>query len=284
MGYRPGVPELLEVEYYRRLAEGALGRPIAAVEVPDPRVLAAPLTVRGLRRAMVGRAFGAARRRGKLLLLDTDAADGAGDRAAGEQVAGPTVGVRFGMTGGLVLDDRMAIDRLLYSPGRYGEHWVRWRVRFADGGCLALHDPRRFGRVLLGPDEDALGPDALVVTAAQLGAALASRPPGGGPPLKARLLDQARLAGVGNLLADEVLWRAALSPRRPSGSLSPAEHRRLHRHVRATLDELLARGGSHTGDLMAERHAGGHCPRDGTELVSATVGGRTTWWCPAHQA
>ncbi|HEX3947888.1 MAG TPA: DNA-formamidopyrimidine glycosylase family protein [Acidimicrobiales bacterium] len=264
------MPELLEVEYYRRLAADALRRPIAAVSVPDPHVLRGQLGVTALRRALVGRSLVAARRRGKLLLLDLD--DG-----------GPTLGVRFGMTGGLVLDDRPAIDRLLYAPARFAKQWVRFEVRFVDKGALLLHDPRRFGRVELDPAEEALGPDAAQVTLVQLRAALAARPPGSGPPLKARLLDQARLAGLGNLLVDEILWRSDLSPRRPSGALSDVELRRLQRHIRSTVAQLLERGGSHTGDLMAERRPGGHCPRDGADLKRATIGGRTTWWCPAHQ-
>jgi formamidopyrimidine-DNA glycosylase len=139
------------------------------------------------------------------------------------------------------------------------------------------------GRVLLEPDEEALGPDAWQVTPAQLRSALAARLPSSGPPLKARLQDQSRLAGVGNLLADEILWRAGLAPGRPSAGLTPAELRRLHRHLVGTLDELFERGGSHMGDLMPERRPGGHCPRDGEDLRHDTVGGRTTWWCPAHQ-
>jgi formamidopyrimidine-DNA glycosylase len=279
----PDVPEMLEVEFYRRQATEVLGRPITSVVVPDSHVLRAPTTTAGLRRALVGRCFTAARRRGKLLLLDTNGPGGTGPGMTSPGADGPTLGVRFGMTGSLVVDDRLAIDRLLYSAGEYGERWVRFRVGFADGGELALHDPRRFGRVALDPDEGVLGPDAATVTVAGLRAALASRPLGVGPPLKARLQDQGRLAGVGNLLADEILWRASLSPSRPSGSLTDAELRRLHRHLRATVDQLLDRGGSHMGDLMAERRAGGRCPRDGTELVRSTVGGRTTWWCPAHQ-
>jgi formamidopyrimidine-DNA glycosylase len=152
-------------------------------------------------------------------------------------------------------------------------------VAFTDGGDLLVHDPRLLGGVSLDPDEDRLGPDALSVTAAQLRDLLA----GSAAPLKARLMDQARLAGVGNLLADEILWRASLSPRRRAGSLTPAELRRLHHHLRTTLDELSARGGSHMGDLMLARERGGRCPRDGAELMRATVGGRTTYWCPRHQ-
>ncbi|HEY4376170.1 MAG TPA: hypothetical protein VGM93_03390, partial [Acidimicrobiales bacterium] len=76
---------------------------------------------------------------------------------------------------------------------------------------------------------------------------------------------------------------AGLDPGRPAGSLDAVEARRLHRQVRATIERLMARGGSHTGDLQAARHRGGHCPRDGTELDRRTIGGRTTYSCPAHQ-
>ena len=131
----------------------------------------------------------------------------------------------------------------------------------------------------LGPPEDRLGPDALTITAADLAAALDRS----SAPLKARLLDQGRLAGVGNLAADEVLWRAGLDPGRPAGTLRPVEIRALHEQLVATLSDLIAHGGSHTGELMAERRPGGACPKDGSPLVRRTVGGRTTWSCPRHQ-
>jgi len=259
------VPELVEVESYRTLAEGALGRDIAAVDSPDAWFLKGGVTGPALEAALVGRRFAAARRIGKLLLLDTD--------------DGPVVGVRFGMTGSLRVDDADPVGRLLYSSTRYDPAWNRWSVQFADGGRLVVHDPRRLGGVTLDPDTDRLGPDAAAVGAAALGHVLA----GSSAPLKARLLDQAHLAGVGNLIADEVLWRAGLSPVRPAGSLTPNEVRRLHRHLRQTLADLTVRGGSHLGDLMDERHVGGVCPKDGTPLLRSTVGGRTTWWCPGHQ-
>ena len=156
---------------------------------------------------------------------------------------------------------------------------MRWSTRFADGGVLAVRDPRRLGGVTLDPDLGRIGPDALAVTTSGLARAL----DGSMTALKARLLDQSRVAGIGNLIADEVLWRAGLSPVRPAGSLSPAEVRRLHRHLRLTLGLLSERGGSHLGDLVDERHPGGLCPRDGAALVRGVVGGRTTWWCPRHQ-
>ena len=264
------MPELPEVEAYRRLAEEALDRPIAAVLLLDLRYLRGGTTPRQLRRVLAGASFAAARRIGKLLVLDLE-----GTKPA----TGHRLGVRFGMTGSLFVDGHSAIDELIYSSKARGAQWDRFRVRLADGGDLVVHDPRLLGGVSLDPDETALGPDAMAVTLAQLRHALE----GSGAPLKARLMDQARMAGIGNLLADEILWRASLAPGRRAGSLSPAEIRRLHHHLRATLDELSARGGSHMGDLMVARQKGGRCPRDGAALMRSTVGGRTTYWCPRHQ-
>jgi formamidopyrimidine-DNA glycosylase len=259
------VPELLEVETYRQLAEVALDRTVASVHSPDAWFLKGAATGTALRRALVGHRFVAARRIGKLLLLDVD--------------SGPTVGIRFGMTGTLAVDGRVGVDEMRYAPKRRDPVWDRWKVRFADGGSLVVHDPRRLGGVLLDPDVSVLGPDATSITPAELAAMLRiSR-----TSLKARLMDQSRVAGIGNLIADELLWRAALSPLRPSDSLTPSEVRRLHRHLGRTIADLTEKGGSHTGQLMDERRRGGRCPRDGTELTRSTVGGRTSWWCSLHQ-
>ncbi len=205
------------------------------------------------------------RRIGKLLLLDVD--------------GGPTVGVRFGMTGAVFVDGVPAIARLEYTRDLSDPRWDRVAFRFVGGGDLIVRDPRRLGGVELDPDESRLGVDAMDVTVAQLRRALGHS----SAPLKARLLDQAHVAGIGNLLADEILWRAGLDPVRAAGSLTPAELRRLQRHVRATLRELQARGGSHMGDLQVMRTRDGICPRDGTPLERRTVGGRTTYSCPHHQ-
>lgn len=260
------MPELPEVESYRVLAERALRRPIVAVDAPDAWFLKEGLDVPTVRDALAGRYFAAARRTGKLLLLDTPA-------------GGPVLGLRFGMTGRLLVDGRAGVDQLLYTSDRDLAVWDRFSLRFADGGGLVVRDPRRLGGVLLDPDESRLGADALTITPSGLRQALA----GSTGPLKARLLDQSRLAGVGNLLADETLWRAGLDPHRPAGALTPAELRRLHHHLRRTVTDLMARGGSHMGDLRPARTAGGVCPKDGAALARATIGGRTTWWCPTHQ-
>lgn len=272
------------MERYRRLVEEVLGATIAAVEIRDPYVLRGLLSPEDLTAAMVGERLVRARRTGKLLLLDVRAAR----RRAGTS---HTLGLRFGMTGTLFLDGRSGVGRLQHAPHSAEERWVRVRVDVDGPGRghhrIEVHDPRRLGRLVLDPDESALGPDAASASVAELGAALCpasgTRARPGGPMLKTRLMDQSRLAGVGNLTADEVLWRAGLAPHRPACSLTPSELRRLHRSLRDTLAVLEARGGSHTGDLMAERHLGGRCPRDGVPLARSTVGGRTSWWCPAHQ-
>ena len=158
--------------------------------------------------------------------------------------------------------------------------WDRFGLAFAGGGALVIRDPRRLGGVELDPDESRLGPDATSVTLAPFRSILRSS----GAPVKARLMDQARLAGMGNLLTDDALWRAGIDPTRPADSLSDSEVQRLHRAMRRTLRILGERGGSHTGDLQPARVRGGSCPKCGEELCRDGVGGRTTYWCPRHQA
>ncbi|MGH9079585.1 MAG: Fpg/Nei family DNA glycosylase [Acidimicrobiales bacterium] len=259
------MPELPEIERYRTAAEAVLWRPIVRVDSPDDWFLKGGTTGAALEAALLGRTFVSARRIGKLLLLDVD--------------GGPTVGVRFGMTGTLVVDGDAAIDHLRYAPAGGNAAWDRWSVGLEGGGAMVVRDPRRLGGVTLDPDASRLGPDALTISVPELAAALT----GSTTALKARLLDQSRVAGIGNLIVDEVLWRAGLSPLRPAGSLTAAEVRRLHRHLGSTLGQLIERGGSHLGDLVDERHRDGRCPRDGAALTRSVVGGRTTWWCPRHQ-
>jgi formamidopyrimidine-DNA glycosylase len=256
------VPELIEVELYRQLAQRAVGRSIVDVDASDGWFLKGAISPGQVVDALVGARWSGTARRGKLLTVELGA-----ER--------PTLGLRFGMTGRLVLDGDAPIAQLEYGSGRDDPSWDRFVVHFADGGRLRLSDPRRLGGVELDPDVDALGPDAGSVTMGQLRAALA----GSHAPLKARLLDQSRVAGLGNLLVDETLWRARLDPARPAGGLDDAELRRLRRRIVDTVADLTARGGSHTGDLQDQRHRSGRCPRCGVPLARTTVGGRTTYAC-----
>ena len=255
---------MIEVEAYRQVTERTVGRAIAAVRAPDAWYLKGGTTVTALRRGLVGERVTGARRIGKLLLLDT---------------TGATLGLRFGMTGRLLVDGAGPIEQLEYSSGRQDPSWTRFALGFRAGGDLEVIDPRRLGGVVLDPGLDHLGPDALAVPLAELRRRLA----GSRSPLKAWLLDQSRVAGIGNLLADEILWRAGLDPARAAAALDPTEVAHLHRHLRRTIRLLSERGGSHTGDLQVARARGATCPRDGAPLQRRTLGGRTTYSCPFHQ-
>jgi formamidopyrimidine-DNA glycosylase len=259
------VPEILEVEAARAvLAANALNREIAKVHAPDTWFMKRGTTAAALRHALKGNAFTAARRIGKQIVLDTENPD-------------VRVGIHLGMSGRVLVDDQEAGDPLLYASNRRTPKWHRFGVHFADGGDFMLRDPRRLGAVELDPDEARLGPDALSLTFEQLDHALAQRT----APIKAVLMDQHRVAGLGNLLVDEILWRAGIAPNRITKTIPTEQRKQLHRHIRQALRTLGRRGGSHTGDMPRDRDA--PCPRDGTPLRRETIAGRTTFWCPTHQ-
>jgi formamidopyrimidine-DNA glycosylase len=258
------MPEVLEVEAARAVLEArALNREIAAVHAPDTWFLKRGTTPEAVEHALVGNAFIAARRRGKSMFMDT--------------VEGTRLGMHLGMSGRVIVDDVEAGDPLIYASNRRVETWHRFGVRFADGGAFMLRDPRRLGAVELDPDESRLGPDALSLTFAELDHALDART----APVKAVLMDQARVAGLGNLLTDEVLWRAGVDPVRRPVDIDRDTRKRLHRAVRDTVRILGKRGGSHTGNMPRAPEA--VCPKDGAPLQRRTVGGRTTYSCPVHQ-
>ncbi|MDQ1566144.1 MAG: formamidopyrimidine-DNA glycosylase, partial [Actinomycetota bacterium] len=248
------------------LAELALERKISEVVAPDAWWLKGGLSADVLSDALVGRHFLAARRTGKRLMLDTS------DH-------GPVLGLKFGMTGRLLVDGRAGVEKLEHSSNREVEAWDRLVVRFADGGDLRVRVPRRLGGAELDPEESRLGPDAVGLNLVGLRTVL----DGGRISLKARLMDQAKIAGLGNLLVDEALFQAGLDPARPAGSLGDDELKRLHRALKKTLANLTRRGGSHTGVLQPARHREGLCPLDGAPLLRRTIGGRTTYSCPVHQ-
>jgi len=271
------MPELPEVETARRLiADLGLGRRIADVDDADTFVCR-PHSPGELRAALTGRTLTAAHRRGKTMWCDTSGLDGPDD--------GPTLGIHLGMSGRIVV---VAPDGWVAEggdpPGRDAQPrkavWDRFTLEFADGGRLSLFDKRRLGRILLNPDIDALGPDADEVTQADFRTLITA----GTIAVKARLLDQSKLAGVGNLLADEVLWQAKVPPATSVSCLQRKDADRLYRALRSVLASAVAKGGAHTGDVIAARRPGGTCPRCGHEMVHGTVGGRSTWWCSREQA
>jgi formamidopyrimidine-DNA glycosylase len=267
------MPELPEVESARAVIEReGLGRRIADVDDSDSFVCR-PHVPGEIRHALLGGELISARRQGKSMWCQADPS------------LGPvTLGIHLGMAGKIVIADAdgTEVDGGDYWEGRRqpGDYrWARFTVIFEDGGRLMLVDPRRLGRVRLNPPVDQLGPDAQLITPAQFRAALAA----GTVPIKARLMDQHRIAGIGNLLADEILWRARIHPARAVSSLTAPEESRLLRAGRDAIRAALRDGGVHTLTIIAHRRRGGTCPRDHAPMRTAAVGGRTSWWCSAEQ-
>ena len=271
------MPELPEVESARQvIAASALRREIVDVDDSDTYV-SRPHAPGEMRAALVGRRLTEVHRRGKSMWCETS---GVG-RSRGP---GPVLGIHLGMSGKVVFGDGTGeeIDGGDYwQRGREtGDHrFKRFALTFADGAFLEMIDPRRLGRVRLDPPVEKLGPDALTITKAQFRAAMAR----GTAPVKARLLDQEALAGVGNLLADQALWLAKINPARSVEDLSPADVDRLYRGVRNAVESAVEGGGVHTLSMVVSREKGGVCPRDGVPMAHGTVGGRTTFWCPREQ-
>ncbi|MET3806042.1 formamidopyrimidine-DNA glycosylase [Nakamurella sp. UYEF19] len=271
------MPELPEVETARSLiADKALHRRIIAVDDADTFVCR-PHSPGQLLDALVGRALVAARRRGKTMWCETS---GVGR----SRTAGPDLGIHLGMGGRIVITSKAGNQEQGGGPGRGDAQprkaeWNRFTLEFADGGSLVLFDKRRLGRVRLDPDVDALGPDAEEISKAEFRALVTK----GTIAVKARLLDQSKIAGIGNLLADEVLWKAKMSPSAPVDTLQAKDADRLFRALESALASAIAKGGVHTGEVIPARHPGGSCPRCGAEMKHGTVGGRSTWWCSREQ-
>ncbi|MDF8263189.1 Fpg/Nei family DNA glycosylase [Luteipulveratus flavus] len=273
------MPELPEVESARAVIErSALHRRIEDVDDADGYVCR-PHRRGEIREALVGRRLTSAHRRGKLMWCETS---GVGR----SRTPGPVLALHLGMAGRILVDGPTGSDEggdyvgtRTRSSARHKPEWDRFTLRFEDGGSLRLFDKRRLGRVYLEPDLDRLGPDAGEVGLRELREILSrSR-----APLKARLLDQHALAGVGNLLADEVLWQAELDPHRPADEIEPDRVTVLHRSLRTAIRRALKRGGVHTGEVIPYRKRGADCPRCGAPMRRGVVGGRTTWWCSKEQ-
>jgi formamidopyrimidine-DNA glycosylase len=267
------VPELPEVETIRaQLVPRLTGRALARVEILDPR-LTRPFDLFEVAEELEGDVVVAVERRGKYLVLRLE--------------SGLALLVHLRMTGSFG-----------FEPTTH----ERAVLELDDGVRLVYRDVRRFGTWLvveegeLDPYLDAKnGPEPLGArfTAEWLRTRLASRR----APLKAVLLDQRVVAGLGNIYADEALWRARVNPLRPANGLDVAEVARVHRAIRAALRAGIERQGStlrdyatpegSTGTMQDEFRVYGRdgepCPRCRTGIVKAWVGGRGTWYCPRCQ-
>ena len=266
------VPELPEVELARTVLDGALDRGSRSVDDNDGWVCR-PHPPGEIAAALVGGRLIAAHRQGKAMWCETSAGDGG---------PGPNLGIHLGMGGRIIVaDGRVGPTRARAhrDPGPPKPEWNRFTVTFDDGGTLRLFDKRRLGRVRLDPDLEALGPDAETIGREEFRVRVGR----GRSAVKARLLDQSVLAGVGNLLADETLWQAALSPvrtaptnwaRSPSTISTTAGDRTQGRH--------RARRCAHRRDRRAPQ-PGGPARAAVRRGAAGTVGGRSTWWCRSEQ-
>jgi formamidopyrimidine-DNA glycosylase len=273
------MPELPEVETVRaRLEPLLLGRRFDRVRIDDPR-LVRPLEPHEVAAELEGEVVAAVERRGKYLIVRFE--------------TGRALLIHLRMTGSL---RHAARGALAHDPHR------RAVVRLDDGSDVAYRDVRRFGTwLLVEPGElDAylaarLGAEPLgeAFTARVLAARLAGRR----APVKAVLLDQRTLAGMGNIYVDEALWRARIHPLRPARELDVDDVRRLHRGVRRALEAGIARQGAtlrdyaqpdgSTGGMQHEFKVygleGEPCDRCGTPIEKIRVAGRGTWFCPRCQ-
>ncbi len=267
------MPELPEVETIRgQLAPRLEGRTFAAVDILDPR-LTRPLDPREVAAELQGERVVAVERRGKYLVVRLE--------------GGGALLVHLRMTGSFA-----------FEPTSH----ERAVVELEDGTRLVYRDVRRFGTwLVVAADElepyitGKNGPEPLEpgFTSTWLAGQLARRR----APLKAVLLDQRVVAGLGNIYADEALWRARLHPLRPAASLDHDEARRLHRAIRASLRLGIERQGSTLRDYARPDGAAGEmqrefrvygregepCPRCRTPIAKTRAGGRGTWYCPHCQ-
>jgi formamidopyrimidine-DNA glycosylase len=268
------MPELPEVEHARRRLLVILGEgtPIVDAAALDPIVV--PQTAAAWREAVVGRRIEGAERIGKNVVV----------RLSGDHA----LWFHLGMTGHVVPIARGASEL---------PRFTRWWIETKHGrACLA--DGRRLGRSVAGArDEvqrlaklDALGPDALSIPDA---AALRARFARAKGPIKAALLDQSRIAGIGNIQAAEALWRAKIHPERPVPRLTTEQWTRLAAAIRASLEHALATMRDDEDVVYVEAggpnpfqvydREGEPCPRCGAKIAREVARGRSTYFCPRCQ-
>ncbi|KHK00693.1 bifunctional DNA-formamidopyrimidine glycosylase/DNA-(apurinic or apyrimidinic site) lyase [Desulfovibrio sp. TomC] len=280
------MPELPEVETIARaLAPGLTGRVVTGIDVPDAKVLAGPATRAAFAAAAVGRMIESVGRRAKLLLI----ALGPRPHIAGDSPI--VLALHLKMTG------RFHIAPSADAPPAH----ARLLVHLGDGNALVFSDMRRFGTARLAtPDALAawkfyasLGPEPWDMTPEAFEAALCRKT----TRIKAAILDQTVIAGVGNIYADESFFAARIRPDTPAKDLTPARRRKLLAAIQAVITRAIAAGGSTIRDYRTPdgveggfQHqftvygkAGEPCPTCGKALISIKVAGRTSTFCPQCQ-
>jgi formamidopyrimidine-DNA glycosylase len=267
--YCAAMPELAEVEYFRKLWQCGLKQRILAVELrPDARILRGADTT-ALRETLTGAVLLSSEAHGKQMLFRFS--------------RNGWLGLHLGMTG------ELRVEPPGHATDKYDHLVLRQRER-----SLVFTDPRQFGRVRFHA-----GPTPPSWRANLPPAILSNRFTGSvmerflrrheRMALKAALLMQGGFPGVGNWMADEILWRARIHPARPTGKVKPTEMKKLYRTVRFVCSEAMRTVAADSGDPPAgwffhrRWRRGGACPRDGSTLLRAEIGGRTTCWCESCQ-
>jgi len=270
----PRMPELAEVDYFRKQWNPGLGHRIGEVLIhPKARVFRGTDTGK-LVRALTGAKLARSEARGKQMLFVFH---------LGRTKNRAWLGLHLGMTG------HLRIERPDFHPTRH-DHLVLRQARHS----LIFQDARLFGRVRFAespepPDWWAKLPPELLspeFTVEALRQFLKRR---ARAPIKAVLLMQERFPGIGNWMADEILWRAGIHPKQAAGSFDADRARTLYREIRWVCREalrIIGKDWSDPPDSWLFNHRwkkGGTCPRTQTKLDHATIGGRTTCWSPARQ-
>ncbi|RMG69105.1 MAG: DNA-formamidopyrimidine glycosylase [Bacteroidetes bacterium] len=259
------MPELPEVEMIRRYAEGtALRQPIHEVTaVHEGRMI--PGGLARLRETLLGHQFTHTSRVGKFLFFHLD--------------HGPVLMLHFGLTGDL---------RYHHDPAD-APRFARVTLHMGQGARLSIASQRKFSRLEVAPDVTSfrarrkLGVDALEISEAAFAQAIQGRK----APLKAVLLEQKHFAGVGNWIADEMLYQTRLAPdicchELPDGAL-PALYQSLREILLTAIDREARYEAFPAHFMVQQRWEKGHCPRCQTQLVRIVVGGRGTYFCPRCQ-
>jgi len=268
------MPELAEVDYFRKQWNPGLGHRIDEVLIHSKARIFRGTDTTSLVKALTGATLERSEARGKQMLFV------AKKRGSKSQA---WLGLHLGMTG------KLKIEASGFESAKH-DHLVLRQAKQA----LVFEDPRLFGRILFAESPDApqwwakLPPELLSssFTVPDLGVFLKRR---ARAPIKAVLLMQERFPGIGNWMADEILWRAAIHPAQSAGSLDAARVKTLYREIRTVCREALRIIGKDFSDppdswLFNHRwQKGGTCPRSGAKLQHATIGGRTTCWSPARQ-
>lgn len=275
------MPELPEVERSRKLAErvGA-GRTISRIAVENDDIVYDGVSPREFQKALRGRRVVSARRYGKQMWLELD--------------RGPHPLIHLGMTGQLYAPGS---EGLMLESGIRADGWpprfTKLQLWFDDGGELAFTNARRLGRLRLRDDPmgeppiSKLGFDPLVALPSP--AAFIERARRRRSAAKAVLLDQSFAAGVGNWIADEVLYQARIDPRRRMADLSDAELRAVRAALKKVVQEAVdvdAENDRYPEDWLFHRRWGkqaGICDAMGRSIEHLEIGGRTTAWVPTVQ-